>query len=60
MADEKKISPQTSPVPPGVCLSWEENIKEYGLPVGDKTLIKNQWEQLDAFAYLYLWWWVQR
>ncbi len=47
-------------LPPGVCVPWEQKAKELGEIKGDPGIIKNQWEQLDAFAYVYLWWWVQR
>ncbi|EHL06981.1 hypothetical protein HMPREF0322_02394 [Desulfitobacterium hafniense DP7] len=56
MSEEDKV-PSISP---GTCLPWEQVLKDYGPPAGDESLIKDQWEQLDAFAYLYLWWWVQR
>lgn len=56
MSEEDKV-PSVSP---GTCLPWEQVLKDYGPPSGDESLIKDQWEQLDAFAYLYLWWWVQR
>ncbi|AGA69462.1 hypothetical protein Desdi_2017 [Desulfitobacterium dichloroeliminans LMG P-21439] len=46
--------------PPGTCLPWEKITEDYGPPVGDEALLKGQWEELDALAYLYLWWWVQR
>jgi len=45
---------------PGVCVPFEEFAKKMGSFTGDAELIKSQWEKLDAFAYLYLWWWVQR
>ena len=43
-------------LPPGVCVPWEQKAKELGEIKGDPEIIKNQWEQLDAFAYMYLWW----
>ena len=45
---------------PGTCLPWEQVVKDYGAPAGDEELIRDEWEKLDAFAYIYLWWWVQR
>lgn len=47
-------------LPPGVCIPWEQKAKELGEIKGDPDIIKKQWEQLDAFAYVYLWSWVQR
>ncbi|MGB9792545.1 MAG: hypothetical protein ACPLTR_08225 [Thermacetogeniaceae bacterium] len=46
--------------PPGVCVPWEEKLKELGTILGNEEIIKSEWEKLDAFAYIYLWWWVQR
>lgn len=45
---------------PGVCLPWEEKLKELGEIKGNAEILKGEWEKLDAFAYLYLWWWVHR
>lgn len=47
-------------LPPGVCVPWEEKLKELGEIKGDPEIIKNEWTKLDAFAYVYLWWWVHR
>lgn len=46
--------------PPGVCVPWEEKLKDLGEILGNEEIIKSEWEKLDAFAYIYLWWWVQR
>ncbi|NMA69911.1 MAG: hypothetical protein GX958_10910 [Desulfitobacterium sp.] len=45
---------------PGSCLPWEKVTEEYGKVTGNEDLLRKQWEELDKFAYLYLWWWVQR
>lgn len=47
-------------LPPGVCVPWDEKAKELGEIKGDAEMIKKEWENLDAFAYVYLWWWVHR
>jgi hypothetical protein len=47
-------------LPPGVCFPWEEKVKDIGAIVGDESIIKGEWDNLEAFAYVYLWWWVQR
>jgi hypothetical protein len=47
-------------LPPGVCLPWEQKAKEFGEIKGDAEIIKSEWEKLDAFTYVYLWWWVHR
>jgi len=46
--------------PPGVCIFWETKKEELGDIKGDPEIIKSEWEQLDAMAYIYHWWWVQR
>ena len=47
-------------MPPGVCFPWEQKAKEMGPLAGNAEIIKKEWEKLDMFAYLYLWWWVHR
>lgn len=49
-----------SPMPPGVCLPWAEQVGKMGEIKGDPEIIKSEWERLDVFAYLYLWFWVHR
>jgi hypothetical protein len=49
-----------APLPPGVCIPWEQKLQELGAVVGDPEIIRREWEQLDAAAYIYLWWWVHR
>ncbi|MGB9904592.1 MAG: hypothetical protein ACPLQO_07995 [Desulfotomaculales bacterium] len=50
----------TGGMPPGVCFPWEQKAKEMGPLAGNEEMIKKEWEKLDMFAYLYLWWWVHR
>jgi len=40
---------------PGVCIPWEEKIKEYEKITGDKEIVKNVWEDVDNLAYQYIW-----
>jgi hypothetical protein len=40
---------------PGVCIPWEEKIKEYEEIKGDAELIKKVWEDIDSMAYIYIW-----
>ncbi|MEW6662620.1 MAG: hypothetical protein ACOY9Y_15130 [Bacillota bacterium] len=47
-------------LPPGVCVPWEEKAIEFGPIAGNPEIVKKEWEKLDVFAYLYLWWWVHR
>ncbi len=45
---------------PGMAVPWTEILPEIEPILGDEQMIKNEWEKLDAFAYIYLWWWVHR
>jgi hypothetical protein len=59
MAEETaKDRPQG--LPPGVCVPWEQKEKEFGAILGDKELVKSEWEKLDMMAYLFIWGWVHR
>ena len=49
MSDEKKAKK------PGVCVPWEEKIKEYEKITGDEELVKKVWEEVDDLAYQYIW-----
>lgn len=40
---------------PGVCIPWEEKIKEYEKITGDKEIVKTVWEDVDNLAYQYIW-----
>ncbi len=40
---------------PGVCIPWEEKLKELPEISGDKELIKKVWEDIDALGYVYIW-----
>lgn len=42
-------------IPPGVCLRWEEKLKELPSLSGDPALCRNIWESVDSLAYLYIW-----
>ena len=50
MAEEKKTKKK-----PGVCIPWEEKLKELHELSGDKELIKRVWEDIDALGYVYIW-----
>lgn len=47
-------------MPPGVCIPWEQKLIENGKIAGNADILKNEWEKLDAIAYIYLWSWVHR
>jgi len=40
---------------PGVGIPWEEKKKDLPPIVGDPTLVKQVWEEVDSLAYLYIW-----
>jgi len=41
--------------PPGVCIPWEEKVKELPPITGDKELARKVWEDVDSLAYTYIW-----
>ena len=40
---------------PGVCIPWEEKLKELPPILGDVEIVKNSWENIDSLAYIYVW-----
>ena len=40
---------------PGVCVSWEEKLKELPEIKGDEKLLQKIWEDNEALAYMYIW-----
>ena len=49
------MSEQDTPKrPPGVCIPWEEKLKELPEITGDKELVKRIWEDVDALGYVYI------
>ena len=50
------MSVQEKPArPPGVCIPWEEKLRELPAIVGDEALVKKVWEDVDSLAYTYIW-----
>ena len=45
----------TQPIPPGVCIPWEERVKEYAGIQGDPQVVERVWKEIDGLGYLYLW-----
>jgi len=39
----------------GVCIPWQEKLKELPEISGDEKLIQKVWEDIDALAYTYIW-----
>lgn len=58
MTDSNKV--ETKGMEPGVCVPWDQKLKEFGKILGNPEIVKKEWEQLDAMAYAYLWFWVHR
>ncbi len=50
MAEKKKRKTK-----PGVCIPWEEKLKELPEITGDEQLIRRVWEEIDALGYIYIW-----
>ncbi len=42
-------------VSPGVCVPWEEKLKEIPSFTGNRDLVRQVWEQIDELGYQYLW-----
>jgi len=40
---------------PGVCIPWEEKVKEIPKIMGDRELVRQVWENVDGFGYVYVW-----
>lgn len=40
---------------PGVCIPWEEKLKEIPEIPGDPQLARKIWEDVDGLAYTYIW-----
>ena len=41
--------------PPGVCIPWEEKLKELPPITGDAKLVEKIWQDVDGLAYTYIW-----
>ena len=41
--------------PPGVCIPWQEKLKELPEIKGDRELAQRVWEDVDALGYVYIW-----
>jgi len=48
----KKNKPKREP---GVCIPWEEKVKELPPLTGDAELVKKIWQDVDALGYVYIW-----
>jgi hypothetical protein len=42
-------------IKPGVCIPWEEKLKELPEISGDKELVQKVWQDIDSLGYIYIW-----
>ena len=49
MSGEKKA------IQPGVCIPWEEKVKEYEKIMGDEEVLQKSWQEIDMLAYMFIW-----
>jgi uroporphyrinogen-III decarboxylase len=40
---------------PGICVPFEEKLKEMPRILGDPTVVRDVWDNLEGLAYLYIW-----
>lgn len=52
---KKHNEPEKINRPPGVCIPWEEKLKEIPDISGDPQLAKKIWEDIDGLGYTYVW-----
>ncbi|MBA4146837.1 MAG: hypothetical protein H0X66_01895 [Verrucomicrobia bacterium] len=50
----KNELPQVAKLP-GVCIPWEEKLREIPEISGDPQIAKKVWEDVDALGYTYVW-----
>jgi len=51
-----KAKPKAKPKRrPGVCVPWEEKVKELPTITGDAEVVRKVWEDVDALAYTFVW-----
>jgi hypothetical protein len=50
MSDEPNVKR-----PPGTCVTWEEKRSDFAKICGDEQLVQRVWEDVDSFAYMYIW-----
>jgi len=53
MSDERQAEKPNRP--PGVCIPWQEKLKELPEIKGDRELVQRVWEDVDALGYVYIW-----
>lgn len=50
-----RITRTDSAPPPGVCIPWSAKRAELGPIPGDEAIVKRVWENIEGFAYTYIW-----
>ena len=50
MSEQKKVKRE-----PGVCIPWDEKVKELPPITGDTELVKKIHEDIDVLGYIYIW-----
>ncbi|MBM3289095.1 MAG: hypothetical protein FJY92_02995 [Candidatus Hydrogenedentes bacterium] len=45
---------QAAPAP-GICVPWNVKRKELGTLLGDEAIVKRVWDNIEGFAYTYIW-----
>jgi len=45
----------TPRVKPGVCFPWDQRVKDLPPITGDKAMVQNIWENVDALGNMYIW-----
>jgi hypothetical protein len=48
-------NPRRSRIKPGVCIPWDEKMKELPAIPGDVEVVRRIWEDIDALGNLYIW-----
>jgi hypothetical protein len=46
---------KTPKVKPGVCLPWEQRVKDLPEITGDPAMVQKVWEDIDALGNMYIW-----
>ena len=46
---------KTPKVKPGTCFPWEQRMKDLPQITGDKDMVRNVWESIDALGNMYIW-----
>ena len=56
VSDLTGLSGKTKPrIKPGVCLPWEEKLRQLPKIQGDEELVERVWESVDALGAAYIW-----